>query len=513
MPAIPPPGTKYHIDAIRSTYPNYNANVEHYQFLRDSFEGSGGYEAFRGRYWSHTGTTVAQLPDYTYLQRFSPRESAARWERRVEGAYYPNFIKWLVAIMKGLITRETPKRQEYPNEILDWIGSAEFNTKYSQMLAWALVYGRLYAIVMKERGVRGISAANTQSGETYVDLIHPDRVYDYAYGNDGELRYFKYGHSIDLTEDPLAAEHITGERIWVFTRDGWFYFDVLEKNTSSEIAVQDSGMWDASIRGTVPIAAYDITGDLDRYGRPRSIIEHPAQVMRRLYNVLSQKSSIEDGSCFPVLIWPARSPEDLKKLQWDSSTAIPYPMESSHTPAFIGYDVKPIEHMTNEAARLILKLKQIVSLAFDEDAGATGIAKAYAFLQTNVTLASIVDSIERFELDILELVCMWENISDGMPDNATPGYTRRFELTDAQAEIEMAGALLEMEYGPIARREIKRHALMAKYLQDLPSEVVQEIERELEEEATDVGADEQEYEIEEMAPIGPQLQKKNTEAK
>lgn len=488
---IPTIGTHHDRAIVTSEMADRTALAERFAWLRDSLEGGGGYEDFVGAYSSDTGERVSMNPPTTYLQRY-PRESAAKWNRRREGATYPNYIQWVVGVACGLLTRESPNRQGYPREVDDWISAARWDKYRVSLFRWAMAYGWLPVVVDAPRRGPAASQAAQDKGGVYVAPIHPDSILDLAWDGEG-LAWIKYQEPVLERPDPLKPAK-SGMRVWVLCRTGWWFWDLWDDGPESKertIPVVDAGLWEGPVQGRVPVAVFSVGANRQQL-RQRSWVEYPARIMRRLYNVRSQKAATQDGSCFPIYQYPVKSRDDLKMLKVGDSTAVPYWADSSHVPGFAPYDVGPAGVMATEEQHLIRQLKELVSLAFDEGSADTGIAKSYAFLQLNVTLAGLVASLERLELDVMDLVARFLGLADGLPEEAVPGYPVRFDLLDARQDIELAGLLLDMEFGPQARVEIKRRALLGRFLQELPADTVRLIEAELDEEATGEGADDNE---------------------
>ncbi len=483
---IPLPGTRRKRTEIEEKSPDYEARAQRFRFLRDAVEGGGGFEDFLGLYKSADGERTENLPDYTYLKRH-PRENDARWTRRRETAYYPNLISWIMGVALGLLTRETPGRENYPEQLTKWMDSARFENARALLFWWCLGYGENYALVDRARRGDASSAAAVGDSGAYIRMIHPDRVWDSEVGDDSQLLWLKYAADISRQPDPTKPREI-GEIVWILTRDGWWNYELWEGDKEeSEVPVAASGLWEGKVAGRVPVAVFRSRDDTVGGSKiAPAFIFAPARIMRRLYNVLSHKAQTQDSSCVPYFIIPAKDADAMKKMRIGNSSAIPMDPQGNKAPHFAVYDTGPAEHMATEAERLILLMKEVVSLAFDEDGAATGIAKSYAFLQLNVTLASTVTALEEFELDVLDLVERFEGRA-GMPDGAKVGMSKKFDLTDAKADIEQGILLLTAELGPKGRREVKRKMLITRYLQDLDSERKADLELELEEEGE--GAD------------------------
>lgn len=490
VPDIPIPeiGEQHKITAIKKPHEDWARLAAKYEWLSDSYTGKGGYETYTDGFDANGGRR-GNLPEKTYLQKYHS-EPQEKWERRLAAAYYPNLIRRIVSIYAGLLTRENPTPDNYPPEIESWQGEGDagWNLKRAQMIPWELVYPIVYILTdAPKQDPDVVTAAQAGESEPYASLIHPQRALDWEYDKDGALIYFKY--TCDISRRAIVEglpEREVGVRYTVFTTQGWWYYEIWKGDKSGTAPVLDAGEWPDSVQGTLPVAVYHsgLTGDCEEDISP---IEYLCRVMLRLHNVNSQKASTEDGSCFPVPLIPTRGDGDVQKMTWGEGTGITFPHDSTNKPHFMGYDVAPVEHMTNESQRLDALIRDLASLSFGgDDAGDTGIAKAYAFMLTDVTLATLVLAIEDVELQVMNLIAKWLGNADGLPDGAQPGFPRTFDLVGTREEIDNAVKLLEMEMGPIARTEITKRSVY-KYLTDTDPDTLIAIEDEFDDMAEGKG--------------------------
>jgi hypothetical protein len=411
----------------------------------------------------------------------------------VRNTHYPNYLEWVTKIWVGLITRETPGRHQYPDQVMEWSDEAtlegdSLDTAISEeIFPWWLCYGEMYALVQgpppMPDGIEPVSAAQ-ETGKVYLSTIHPDRVMEAPYMPDGELAYLKYWADLPPSPDPLREGDQQGKRIWVLSREGWWYYDVPDDHKGTHVPVADSGMWDTAIAGTVPVAVM----------RSREYRQAPifylAQTMLRLFNVLSMLGESEDFSCFPILAWPTPggSPDHIKELNLGSSTVATYDEDKPGKPMYVSYDNAPLEHLVARVESLVKEAKHLGALLTDNNVGATGVAKAYSFLQTDQTIVSFVSTLERFDSRVAHLASLWLGAGD-MPEEADPAYPRSFDVQEVTEALEAAHSLLDMQVGPVVTRLTKRFAIN-KVHQNLSSDERQEIDDELEEEAeAEPGAD------------------------
>ncbi|MCU0292538.1 MAG: hypothetical protein MUF10_11225 [Thermoanaerobaculaceae bacterium] len=490
---IPEPGTKHLRDLVMKTSSDWEARRQRAEFLRDSVLGSGGYQDYLGGYDSASGLPLSDLPVKTYLARH-PRETAKRWDRRRRTTYYPRYLEWMTNVVVGLMTRETPQRDNYPTKAAEWISSAKLDEAWKRILPWSLQYDWTGVVVdMPRLAAEASLAAQLGPGQPpplpFLKVIHNDQVLDWGWDNSG-LAWVKYAEDYVDHPDPLKPAQ-PGQRVWVLTRAGWWRYDLLEGlKEEREAAVAESAVWPDAVRGRVPMAIYHLGDDHSSPAQfPGAWLEAPARIMRRLYNLLSATAATEDNSCFPLMRYQCHSPDDLSTMAAGDSTVIPFPIEAGSPPDFMSYDTGPLEVLNAKASTLIRQLKELVSLAFDETSNDTGIAKSYSFLQLNVTASKLIGSAERLERQVVDLALRFMGDRAGLPAEAIPGWPRKFDQVDAMADIEAGWKVLDMQPGPLARGAILKRIVLGRYLQDLSAKDKKAIEREIDEESTGAGAD------------------------
>jgi hypothetical protein len=339
---------------------------------------------------------------------------------------------------------------------------------------WWFCYNEMYALVQGPRGDSEAASAGQVAGDIYLTEIHPDRVMEIREDEDGRLVYLKYDADLppEDADDPIAEHGEPGRRVTIVTAEGAWWYD-LRGGTGDHGDVPVAGVvaWPDSFarEGVVPIAR------LIRDNTPYAPIYFLAQAMLRLFNVLSMVGELEDHNCVPLLVWPVKSPDEIKKLKIGSANALPFPSDGS-MPAYLQYDGAPLELLHARVEALVVEIKRLSALVMDQSTGQSGLAKAYAFLQTDRTITSYVAPVERFELEIARSAALWKGAD--LDEGARPGYPRSYDIQEVNEAIRAGNELLDAEVGPVMRR-LTKALMFHKVHQGLSAEERKLVEEEL----------------------------------
>lgn len=494
---LPEPGSTVKRDKVLRQHPEYRMRNAFYRFAFDSFKGLGGYMPFLGAYtgaktwipddqhktgdekgrwvWGG-GSRNARL--YTYL-RPHKRESSLKFRDRWEVAYYPNYIEWIVKTHSGLLTRHPPGRIKYPDTVTGWMASEDWDIQLkSEIVPWGLAYGRHYTLVNRRLIEDDRQEGDVEmGGDLFTRLIHPSNVIDWL-EEDGELTAVKYKVEHDPTSD-LMDPMDPVDRVWVINREGWFFFDVPKKSGvgNTDIKVGGVGAWDGAMEGVNPVVQY-VRGD-----DGQSAIYFLAQIMRRLFNVLSLKTEIEDLGTFPILYIPMETDDAarLRKILLGSGVGIGVPSDANMVPGYATYDMGPHQTMSDEQERLINMMRRLAALTIggqQQGAAKTGIASAYEFMLTGARLLDEIPAFEQYELQVADRVDRWEN-GKGVPDDATASWSRRFDLVEKKEAIATIDVVMGMEPGDLAAAALKKKAVRTALGADVTEAQLSDIEEEI----------------------------------
>jgi hypothetical protein len=133
-----------------------------WRFYRESYEGSGGYAPFIDPVQINdtiptdesTGSVYPELTDRTYLFRH-PVERV-KFQRRAMMAYLINIIRRALNMLNGFITKQTPMRDGFPDQLNKWIdectphGDSWDSVKNTQIIIPTLYYGFLPVLIYKK---------------------------------------------------------------------------------------------------------------------------------------------------------------------------------------------------------------------------------------------------------------------------------------------------------------------------------------------------------------------------
>lgn len=493
QPIVLPEGLEVPTAVVLSEHRDLTELLDLYHFLADAYTGEGGFAPWFGAYlgtkiqtegtpfedraqsWNTTGNKLV----VSYITPHK-RESTLKYRRRWEKAHYTNYIEWLVRIWAGVLTRHPPKRENYPPPVRAWIDAQDYDLWVKrERVPWGLVNGRLFTLINTPLDGDGPELA----------LIQPTAVLDWLVDSDG-LKAIKYRVPHNPTEDLLHPREPV-DRVWVLNREGWYFFEISEKERRgalqgskglrnpatgagqgreiSTVKVKGSGLWDGQMKGKLPVLEFR------RGVEARSAVFFQAQICRRLFNLDSLLTEIEDLTAFPLLAIQNSNSDDNRRALIGASVAINVPEDARLMPQYVTYDAGPHGVLSDRTTRLVKQLKQLAALTIgdSDQAGRTGIASAYEFFLTGATLADFASDFEEAERQDMDVVARWLGL-DGMPDNATVRWDTNFDLVEAKNQMMALDAALAMDPGPLARAEIIKRAVKA-VVGDLPEEQIREI--------------------------------------
>jgi len=204
----------YSIDAINSVHPEYQSNIEHWEFLNNSYLGGNHYKS----------------QDYLTKYVF---ESAGEYRQRVMNTPLDNHCQSIINIYNSFIFKEPPVRDfgsiENSPYLAPFLEDADydersFNDFMSEVDRLSAVYGHAWVIVDKPTTEVVTAADEMYMGiRPYVSLFAPTAVVDWTYERQAngsyQLTYFKI---IEAQYDDVVVYKIfTPELIsTVQTKDG-----------------------------------------------------------------------------------------------------------------------------------------------------------------------------------------------------------------------------------------------------------------------------------------------------
>lgn len=440
-------------------HPVYEAMLEHWDFLRATYDG--------GREWF-------KLNIFRYH-----KEGDTEFNERVKRAYRFNHSREVVDLVNKYVFKGEIRRNEAdaPRCVVDFWGSAtrkrigiDAYMRYLSLLS--SIYGRIWVVVDSVVQATGESVAETQSS-IYSYEVTPQDVLDMSFDEDGDLQWILIRESARDDTDPFSSTGNVRYRYRLWTRTQWILIDVVKTGTivdgqeKLEAKVAGSGNHDL---GVVPVIWVDHMVNHGLYTSP-SLIGDIAYLDRACANYLSNLDAIIQDQTFSQLAIPAQNllPGEeghSKIIEFGTKRIFTFDGADGGQPFYLSPDPKQAELIITSIKQIINEIYHSVGVAGertkqDNSAGidnSSGVAKAYDFERVNSLLVNKAASLELAELQIINLVCKWsgdktEIVMKG--EKKLVSYPTNFDTRTLYDELDIS-ARIEMLTAPI---ELKRYQL------------------------------------------------------
>lgn len=409
-------------------------------FLLDSYTGQGGFL---------TGEYLVQ----------HPRESAAKFARRMQLAIRPNFVKKIVDSYLGYLFRVPPSRTSGSavydafQTSADGLGDG-LDKVMQRAQKLAMVAGTAFVLVDRER----------DGGSPYLSLRLPSSIVWKRRDARGRLLEIAFRETLDGT---------TTTR--VFDDAGWRITD----GAGMAIAAGQHGL------GEIPVVALHSSDPLLNEVSVAPWIGDIARINYDIYNAISELREIIRNQTFPVLLVPQRfasDKSDAKAITVGTDNALAYD-PADGPPSYIAPPDNPITVIQGYIKDLIGMIYQSVNLEYVSGfASGSGLAISYFFQQTQSSLSGMSAQLEAAEMRIARLVTGYAGEAWG----GMIGYSRDFDLQDLASDLENAISALSIGISQTFDRELKKRTARNVLGREVNADVYSQIDGEID-------ADEQPY--------------------
>ena len=432
---------------------------EEYQFLIDSFTGLGGFK------------------DGSYLIKH-PRETDDKYLTRRKLSYYPNFVKKILkAYISHLFKRVIKRDAAGYKELERFWDKTNLRGEYidramKRYATLAFIYGTVFLIVDR-KPIQALTKAQELENLPYIVPKLPTDVVDFSVDQSGKLEWIVFQEII--TSKKFKKEKDKEIRFRYFDTDSW---QILKGTSLIDAVITQQGKHDLGVVPVIPLYAIEPLFETEFFGT--SFIFEIAKTNLRLYNALSELDEILRNQTFSILTLPAKDAVDRDQYEGitlSTENALFYDPEFGGKPEFIAPPTNPTESYETRIAELINYIYKQASLEFTGGALKSGVAMAFDFQETNSTLASMAQSLEGAEYQIIELIGRW---FDKDLSKAIVEYSKDFSVVDLQQELRNAIDVLSLEISKKFNIELKKKIAYEFLGNRLEDDQMQEIYREIE---------------------------------
>lgn len=452
---------------LKRRHPEYESRIEHWEFLRASYEG--------GREWFTDNI-------FRYI-----KEGDKEYKDRVERCYRFNHTREVVDLVDKYIFKMEIERNtsDAPEQVKRFWQHATLNNLsiddfMKQVSKYSSIYGRPWIVVDStvKDGIATVADEKRGNARAYAYLVYPENVCDLSYDENGDLRWILIHEQVRDDTDPIESSGKMIDRYRLWQKDSFTLFTVKEKTDGGEqtpaqisrkvgkgkselgvVKVETGGVkYEVEVEGPtphqfgcVPVIPADNVISVEPYSSP-SLIDDVAYLDRAVANYLSNLDAIIQDQTFSQLVMPAQGmtpgEDGYEKLtEMGTKRVFTFDGEAGE-PKYISPDVKQAEIILKVVNKIINEIYHTVGLAGertkeDNSMGidnSSGVAKAYDFERVNSLLASKADSLEVIENKLVALVAKisGEKIDD---EERLVHYPDNFDVRGLYDEFEIAARL------------------------------------------------------------------------
>ena len=403
-----------------------NASASRFRFVAHALRGDG---PFRPEVTAIGDGTDVQLSGDSALVRY-PRESALKYARRNDVAFYASPLMRACARFVGYLGAKPPQR-ELPGDLykpiaddVDGKGSA-IDVFWSQFMVDAKARGTMLLQVDMPASPGENRAQQIAERRVPVWIsIAPESVTDYKIGDDGKFDFVEYGGTFDKPDGSQVP------CTWRFDREAWSAIDD-KKN------VLDQGVHPLK---ECPVLIFTEAGDFPSFGPFASI----ADIARRLFNAESELDEILRAQTFSLLTMQvpdaATDTEKLgaAKVVGETIGTANLMVHTGSTPAFIAPPDGPARVYLDRIKGLHQLIAEVGLDVGTVNERESGLAMRMRFAAINAELAGFAGRMEDLERRAWDLSRRWLSMQ-GAP---AVQWTRDYNLADIEQELRI---LAEMQ--------------------------------------------------------------------
>lgn len=392
------------------------ADLSRFKFIGHALRGDGPFRS------PESVTSAAG----TYLVRY-PRESDAKFARRIELAFYASPLAQAASRFTGHLSTRSPVR-DLPHQLFKAVADDAdgkgngIDQFWQSFMVGAKARGSMLLLVdMPAINAAGNLAEQVRSRTAPVwTPVDPELLTDYEIGDDGRFTFAEFSGA-------WAAADGTREACrWRFDTTTW---QALSDTGGKVLAEGDHPL------GQCPLLIFTEGGDFPHFGPFAAI----ADLSRRLFNLDSELDEILRSQTFSLLTMQV--PDDSSSQQKLDAAAVAGQtigtnnllVHSGSTPAFIAPPDGPAKVYLDRIAALQARIDEIALNVGQPNAKESGIALQMRFQTINAELSRFAARMEDLERNAWELSRRWLTMT------AVPAvqWPRDFNLLDVLAELQI----------------------------------------------------------------------------
>lgn len=324
------------------------------------------------------------------------REKREEYVDRLKRAYYLNYSSPTVDtysffLFKTPVTRKYKENSDKISSFLDNCDrkGTDFDKFIKDSVTSVLVAGREF-IVVDVPQVQTLTEQQEKevNKRPYLYSIKTENVLDFEEDDEG-IVWIKYLEKREKKNGRWDYEGDGFTTVFVIWGRGFY------KSYDSDGNIVDDIHLNINFVPIVPV----------KFQEGNSLIRDIARINRSLFNWCSLLDEILYRQTFSWLIVPSDPNEPLKEKKIGTSWCFTFNPEAKHLPQFISPDASNSATLESRCANAIEEIHRISNISWStQDAGKSGTAKAYDFMNINKTLAAIAYSFQEAEKAIFRII-------------------------------------------------------------------------------------------------------------
>lgn len=466
-----------------------------HRFLVDSYTGGGGFAGRIGSPESELGSIATVYPpcEGSYLDRY-PREDVLKFARRVKIAHYVNYIEPLTDLKCGLALAKPYTIENLPAKVLEWCGNVDglgtsFAVARSRLVRRAALVGWAPVLVdmpLSSYGVETQAQAQAAGLSPRLVPLYPGNLTEWHF-SDGSLEWVK------VRNDFCERESFDGDEskysiVDVWQTDSVRSFRLVDRKVASADEIPRSG--------PIPLTVlrHKEAEDDPMIGLPMN--GQVAIEARRLFNLMSALDEALDASCFPLLVMVdsldpnSDAPDGGGEVTIGAGNAITLPKDATKQHYYLAPPSEVFDAFEKRIEETVREMYRQGRVEFVRPAGSqneSGIARKYAFQQTNTAIGSFAQQIAAWEQDTYRVVARLLGVPDADIEQIRVIPPDEFDVDDIEAALKQAELAFAAKLGPTFNATLRKR-LAQEILPNVSDDVRATIDDEIDAEETDAAA-------------------------
>jgi hypothetical protein len=471
------------LNKLEEKRPEYKRESCWHKLLLDAYRGSGGFQGSTKQpeagFWGAAAESYTQFSTFvredkysaeTYLDRY-PREDIDKFQRRVQVAHYPNYVKPTTNLKISHIVRKPHKRNNVPDAVAEWIERTGWDKGFRSRALLSAVLGYWPAFVDKP-------AAGSKDMDPYVVMFMPSQLFQYSIDDRGVPLWVKFGTSY-CERKAWDTEEITVKRFTILDRESFYVYEA-RGDGEPQLNTGKHGMLG------VPVVFWRSEASMEDSVKADSINSEIVPEVRRLFNLCSELDENLRSNVFALLLVPGASGDSSdgggNPKEVGTENGLTVTPDQKNLPQFIAPPASVAETYETRIEKTIIEIYRMARVEYAKAEGTQTSAqsKDANFKQTNLSIVDLATSLAIADRETLILVGRALGVNEEKLQAIECVAHETYDEGELNDEIQQVIDTLTLQIGNTAKGELTKR-LVFKQLPGIGAEQRKAIESEIDE--------------------------------